>query len=185
MKILNFKFQTVAKCMFVLCVAVLFQSCEVDPVQGCTDPESTSYDILAVEDDGSCTYEADKFVGSFAGPFECASASIVDNLTVTIAEDDLTSKDTVSMLLSTSIFTDIPATGVVSGDVIVMTVSQTNQMVESNGVMVEADITMDGTMTLSSDETTLEGSTTLDAKSSATGSTILTSDNCSFTGTRQ
>lgn len=179
-------FQFVAQWVLILGASFFFlQSCDPEPIQGCTDPASLNFDATAEEDDGSCEYEADKFVGSFSGDLVCSSGSITEVLVVDVLEDATTGTDSVALSLSTSIFSGLAGVGVVSGDEMTISVNADSVAIEFNGLMNEADIVMNGVMTLSADESNISGSTSLMANSTATGSTIINSDDCSYSGDRQ
>jgi len=78
----------------IICAAIFVTSCGEDPIPGCTDPLSSTYDPLATEDSGSCKYPGctdedgdnydatfnqddgsctyfDRFLGDYSGIFVC------------------------------------------------------------------------------------------------------------------
>lgn len=58
------------------CLAI---SCSEDKVEGCTDPDSLNFNTNATEDDGTCTYPRDNFIGDYEGDFTCAGAFSIAN----------------------------------------------------------------------------------------------------------
>lgn len=46
-------------------------SCKKNNTKGCTDPQATNYSSDADEDNGTCEYERDKFLGSWTGNKTC------------------------------------------------------------------------------------------------------------------
>ena len=66
-------------CLLGLCV--ISQSCDDDvdnAIQGCTDPDSLNFDALATEDDGTCTFNSERFLGMFRGPLECPPNELIE-----------------------------------------------------------------------------------------------------------
>jgi len=46
---------------------ILGESCKKDKVKGCMNSEASNYDLNAEEDNGTCTFERDKFLGNWSG----------------------------------------------------------------------------------------------------------------------
>lgn len=71
---------TVASMLFL--GAATFTSCGKE---GCTDAGATNYDVDATDDDGTCTFESDVFVGTYAMSDDCDSEQNI-NYTLTISQ---------------------------------------------------------------------------------------------------
>lgn len=46
---------------------ILSESCKKDKVKGCMNSEASNYDLNAEEDNGTCSFERDKFLGNWSG----------------------------------------------------------------------------------------------------------------------
>lgn len=51
--------------------------------EGCTDAEAENYSSEATEDDGTCTYANEKFIGSYDVSESCSSGSYTYSTTIT------------------------------------------------------------------------------------------------------
>jgi len=76
--------------LFITFLALSVTSCKTE---GCTDPEGVNYDADADEDDGTCTYARDPFIGAFNVNENCDSGNY--NYTMSVAESGTSVSDIV------------------------------------------------------------------------------------------
>lgn len=76
----------------IICVSISISSCKK---AGCTDPLAVNYSIEAEEDDGTCTFPADLFVGNWE------TTEIVDNDSVVYASV-ISKTDNTNILISST-----------------------------------------------------------------------------------
>jgi hypothetical protein len=93
--------------------------------QGCTDSTANNYDADAKEDDGTCTYDRDAFIGTYSVSEICSGTPFSYNITISES-----SANTVTVTLGN--FGDYSVT--VNG-----TVSGTNLVIASQTVDVTGD----------------------------------------------
>ncbi|MFN4124072.1 MAG: hypothetical protein ACK4GL_12310 [Flavobacteriales bacterium] len=136
-----------------------FQSCNRE---GCTDPTANNFDDKAKDDDGSCTYDRDAFIGTYNATENCQSGT--GTFTMTIAAS---SANTVSILLNN--FGDF-------GQAVTGTVSGTSLTVASQQINVQ------GTAITISGSGALNGSTLTINYTAAVGGA---SDSCVITAIKQ
>lgn len=189
------KFKLASLLCFALCsVMVVFTSCgddeepTVDVVMGCTDAAATNYDALAVEDDGSCTFARDNFIGDYLSSLTCPNDPILmnistDSLTFAIAEgldpDDLSS---VNVAFTSGVVAGLGFDAVIDGDnLTIPEVTFEGLPFEFGGATVVLDITASGAFTLTDSD--LVGTISLDAKQES-GATLGT-DTCDVVGVKQ
>jgi len=65
-----------------------FSGCFLIEKEGCTDPDAENYDSKAEDDDGSCIYARDKFIGNYNVNENCNSGNFTYSIAVNISETD-------------------------------------------------------------------------------------------------
>lgn len=177
--------------MFLLLgTAAIYTGCSDDPVQGCTDSASENYNANAEEDDGTCVYARDKFIGVYDGSSDCEGALVIPTLTNPALTFEVAPKvgDNVSVQVS------LPIQGVpvafdatVEGnnltvDALLTGLPFPNPANPMETIMV--DIKADGVMVYDSSNNSTTGTISLKISSTATGST-LDKGGCLITGVKQ
>jgi hypothetical protein len=96
--------------MMAVATTISLTSCKTD---GCTDPTATNYDDKADNDDGTCTFERDLFLGTYNNIIEsCDNISPSAPYSITISAS---SSNTVTVNISNFANTDVTVNGTVSG----------------------------------------------------------------------
>jgi hypothetical protein len=133
--------------------------------EGCTDVAANNYDADATDDDATCTYDSDQFVGTYAMSDDCASEPNPINYTLTITQ--VSSNKANILVDDLSNFGAISAEATVSGSV--FTITNYAFSVGANNYTVNATGTLNGSTLSLVYGITLSGTT----------------DNCSGTGIKQ
>ena len=149
--------------MMAIATTISLTSCKTD---GCTDPTATNYDDKADNDDGSCTFERDLFLGTYNDIVEtCSGINPSSPYSITISAS---STNTVTVNISNFGNTDVTVNGTVSG---------TNLSIPS-----QTFTDVDGTFILAGNGTTNATGTSLSMTYSYIQDGVTSS--CSFTATK-
>ena len=71
--------------MMAIATTISLTSCKTD---GCTDPTATNYDDKADNDDGTCTFERDAFIGTYNNCVDGCEPGASFNMTITASSEN-------------------------------------------------------------------------------------------------
>lgn len=185
--ILNYSF-------IVIVFSLVFVSCKKDPetTTGCNDSTADNYNVSATEDDGSCTYQK-RFLGEYAGSFDCKDAFAAIFNTADIIIEERISKSEVLITIKSSIG-DLPVLGIIKRDSLFVDATLTDLKIQANDInsqFPEIEIIANGsvktTLLISSDNKILSGDLylTLKPTSPIEYSLITLSDVCGLVATKK
>ena len=167
------------------------QSCDGDDdgLRGCTDPEAINYDALAESDDGSCTYNSDRFLGIYLGGLDCEENAFIeltnDSTTLEITQGVYSTRDSVRLTISAGpTFPPLSIDGVVSENTLSVDDTIFGIPLPLLGQIVLLDVSVKNATLVYSDEMTLMGPLTLEAVYSESGVELFSS-NCNYSGVQQ
>ncbi len=165
--------------VFVIC----FTSCD-DPVPGCTDEQSINFNADATEDDGSCMFERDAFLGQYLGEFSCGNPLLGflnnDSLTFEIKEPVDDSDKSIAILALS--FVDLAST--INGNELILSDTIRGLVIPDVELLgtITADVIGNGVAILEGDSISGNIDLELDITSPPGLPTII--DNCTLTGVR-
>ncbi|MFM2285340.1 MAG: hypothetical protein RLZZ543_837 [Bacteroidota bacterium] len=70
-------------------LTIAMPSCKKDKVRGCMNSVATNYAETATEDDGSCVFRRDKFIGDFTGSRNCSIDTLDSLITMSVVVNDI------------------------------------------------------------------------------------------------
>jgi hypothetical protein len=148
------------KLNYLLLTALAFMmiSCGEDDIEGCMDPQSSNFNMEATVDDGSCTYDRDKFISDYNGTITFSgnlaflnTGEPVDFNIASGVDPDNKSEVIVSLTVS-----EIPLS---VNAVVTDCTAELDQMlsqipIDFMGIMLTADINVTGTVVIEGDALT-------------------------------
>lgn len=141
---------------------IFFSGCK-EEVPGCNNSQAQNYDSSATENDGTCTYDKDKFLGDYLSTFVCENPILKpildsDSLAFTIKEPvDQSDK---SLVIFSMIIDNFPVDleSTIEGDVLTIDDTEENFVIpgvvlvpDSMAMNITADVTGLGSATLTAD----------------------------------
>lgn len=168
--------------------ALFFVSCEEEPVRGCLDSASESYNPDADENDPSlCVFARDKFIGSYSGSLICTGllSMAINNPTYEYSIEESSGPiDEVKISLSVQMVPTI-VTGTVVGNN--LTINTTLEEIpftipDGSGIIVSSNYNITGSATISGDD--LTGEIIIEIVTNGSLSTLVPPTSCPITGTK-
>jgi hypothetical protein len=70
-------------------LSLAMPSCKKDKVSGCMNSQATNYAATATDDDGSCVFRRDKFIGDYSGSRNCSVDTLDSLITMNVVINDV------------------------------------------------------------------------------------------------
>lgn len=170
--------KTIGLLFLLLFTAVSFYTCGEDPIEGCTNIEAENYNPDAEENDNSCIFARDKFLGEFSGTLLCgAPLPPMADFTMVVSEG-LSGNNDVQIEFKD---TDNPLpilNGMAEGNLITVDEASYQVALNPDAPEVTTEVLMKGIAELSEDGNTITGVIT------ATLAGLPIAITCTFTATR-
>ena len=150
--------------IFVFVLGFVVISCKKEPevISGCTDPIGDNYNADATVDNSTCTYQK-RFLGEYAGEFDCAGAFMTVFTMADMSITELVTKDQVNLIIQTNIG-PLPVLGSLSKSQITVDATLSDLSIKPSDIIagasedpIKADGTVKTVLTISDDNKTLTG----------------------------
>ena len=171
----------------LMALTMTITSCGEDPIRGCTDAAAESFDPTATEEDNSCVYTRDKFLGDYLADLDCAGILQLINtegFALTISESLSEDVNEVTVSLGNL---GIDLKGIVSGNAINLSAMVENFPYDPDGDGVPnffANLTVGGGAVLDEAGEILDGALTVGVVAVDTG-VMIDTDTCAILGVKQ
>lgn len=136
---------------FAVLSTIAFDSCQT--VEGCTDPEAENYNPDADDNDGSCTYARDKFLGTYEGIIACQPPLPGEEpFTMVISESLSSNAEVLITFLNLEDLTLPELSATVSGSTMVINQETVEVPLDVNNPDLLTEIEYSGEATISGDD---------------------------------
>ena len=189
------KLQMIRKLTFAMMalavVSFTLTSCgddEPEIINGCTDPRGDNYNPDATDDNGTCTF-FDLYVGNWTGTFTCPGplAQLFTSADLQVSEGVSPTNDLVQVLvLSTALTTPVPTVGTITNSTLSIEQSLSGISIDLIELVPGPevwDISVNGTLDLSADGNSLDGTVTISLQAPALMLDL--TDNCTYSAMKQ